>query len=154
MARLATFKGGVHPHDYKELSKDKGIEVFPLPKTVTILMAQQIGAPSKPIVSIGQEVRTGEPIAQAQGYVSIPQHSSVTGKVKRIVDVYTPLGTLCQAVEIESTGEDILFDGFEPLDPNSVSIDDLKKRIVDCGLVGMGGATFPTHVKLHSTQGV
>lgn len=146
---LKTFMGGAHPHDFKEFSKDAVIEEFPLPKKVIIQLSQHIGAPSKPIVKIGDEVKTGQVIAEAGGFVSIPQHASITGKVTKIVKFPHPVGNSQMAIEI--TGDGVTDEWVELVDEQdymALSKEEMKKRIVEAGVCGMGGAGFPTHVKL------
>ena len=146
---LKTFMGGAHPHDFKEFSKDAVIEEFPLPKKVIIQLSQHIGAPSKPIVKVGDEVKTGQVIAEAGGFVSIPQHASITGKVTKIAKFPHPVGNSQMAIEI--TGDGVTDEWVELVDEQdymALSKEEMKKRIVEAGVCGMGGAGFPTHVKL------
>jgi len=149
-----TFKGGVHPPEFKELSEKSKIEPFPIPKKVIIPLSQHLGAPTKPIVKPGDEVKTGDIISEAQGFVSVPCHSSVTGKVKKIKDHPHPLGIVTTAVEIETTEEEIWNENIKFNEnywdkSKEVMLEDIKKA----GLAGMGGATFPTHVKLSPPKG-
>jgi len=146
---LKTFMGGAHPHDFKEFSKDAFIEEFPLPKKVIIQLSQHIGAPSKPIVKVGDEVKTGQVIAEAGGFVSIPMHSSITGKVTKIAKFPHPAGNSQMAIEITGDGKtDDWVDLIDEKDYLSLSPEEMKKRILEAGVCGMGGAGFPTHVKL------
>jgi electron transport complex protein RnfC len=103
---LKTFPGGIHPHDYKEYSKEKKIEKMPLPKKVHIHLIQHIGAPSKPIVKVGEQVLVGQKIAEAASFVSVHQHASISGKVTKIAPFAYPMGTNSMAIEITSDGED------------------------------------------------
>ena len=148
---LKTFKiGGIHPHDNK-LSAGSAIQVLPVPQEVTIPVAQHIGAPAKPIVAVGDVVKVGQLIAEAGGFVSANVHSPVSGKVKKIEDFIDGNG-------YRKTGIIITVEGDEWLDTidRSTGIKreitlapaDIIKKIGEMGLVGMGGATFPTHVKL------
>ncbi|MEW6357536.1 MAG: electron transport complex subunit RsxC [Planctomycetota bacterium] len=148
---LKTFKGGIHPADMKELSKDAEIEVLPLPDHVHILMSQHIGAPCKPCVQKGDKVKTGQIVGEAQGFVSAPVHASITGTVAAIEDRTFPVtGARCPAVLIERDGEeDQWAEGTnQACDIASLSPKEIKERIQRAGIVGLGGATFPTHVKL------
>ncbi len=146
--RLKTFPGGVHPHDHKHYSASAKIEEFPLPQRVIIPLSQHIGAPSSPIVKVGDEVKTGQLIAEPAGFVSIPQHASISGKVTKIENFPHPAGPMMTAIEITGDGTDTWVELVE--DPNfmSASAEEMKKRISDAGICGMGGAGFPTSVKL------
>ena len=144
-----TFKGGVHPPEFKELSEHEKIEVFPIPEKVIIPLSQHLGAPSKPLINIGDEVKTGDVLSEPQGFVSVPCHSSVTGKVKKIADYPHPLGVTMQAVEIETAEDEIMNDNIKfNADYMNKSNEEMITDIKNAGLAGMGGATFPTHVKL------
>ena len=144
---LKTFPGGIHPHHSKKYSENASIEEMTLPKKVVIPLSQHIGAPAKPIVKVGDEVLVGQKIAEAGGFVSISMHSSISGKVSKIGKFHHPAGTMADAIEITGDGEDnwieLVDDSVEDL-----SIEELKKRISEAGVCGMGGAGFPTHVKL------
>ena len=101
---LKTFPGGVHPHDNKEFSKKSAIEKFPIPAKVIIPLSQHIGAPSKPIVKVGDIVKKGQKISEAGGFVSIPMHASISGKITKIARFTHPTGTLQPAIEITGDG--------------------------------------------------
>ncbi len=145
-----TFAGGVHPDDKKHLSKDKPIEKAPTPKVVRIPMSQHLGAPCKPVVEKGAAVKKGQVVGEAAGYVSAPVHSSVSGKVKEVGPYEHIFGNLVANVVIENDGEDSWAEGanIETPDIDSLSVEELKKKITSAGIVGMGGATFPLHVKI------
>ncbi|MBN1967732.1 MAG: electron transport complex subunit RsxC [Candidatus Delongbacteria bacterium] len=144
-----TFKGGYHPPDGKSLSESCTIEEMALPKVVAIHLSQHIGAPSKAIVSIGDEVKVGQPLSEPTGFVSIPVHSSVSGKVKAIAKIPDSNGVKSDAIIIESDGNDTFFDGVNiKKDYSSMTIEEMRKKISESGIAGMGGARFPTHVKL------
>jgi len=145
---LKTFPGGVHPHDYKHYSKDSATAELPLPAKVIIPLSQHIGAPSVPIVAVGDEVKTGQVIAEAGGFVSIPQHASISGKVTKIDLFPHPIGTTQMAIEITGDGKDNWVELSDLADFMSLTAEEMKKRITDAGICGMGGAGFPTHVKL------
>lgn len=138
---------GVHPPENK-MASTKALERAPLPKVVTLPLSQHIGAPAKVLVKKGDEVKTGQMIAEAGGFVSVPIHSTVSGKVQKIIQVVSSVTSqVGDAVVIESDGKD----EWAPLvrgDPGSMSKEDILGKIKDAGIVGMGGATFPTHVKL------
>jgi electron transport complex protein RnfC len=145
---IATFKGGIHPPDKKELSKDKNISPTKPPKRVVIPLVQHIGAPCKLSVSVGQEVKKGEVIGTPEGFVSAPVHSSVSGKVIAIGDFPLATGRMVTSIVIDNDGKE----EWAPLKDNpdymKLSPDELKTKVKDAGIVGMGGAAFPAHVKL------
>ena len=143
------FKGGVHPREGKELSCKEAIQEAPLLDKYTVILHQHIGAPPKPVVKKGDEVKKGQLLAEAGGFVSAPVHSPTSGKVTGIVDISGPMGTKVKAVEIASDGKDEWEAPFEKIeDWNSADPDTLKKRVAEAGIVGMGGAAFPAAVKL------
>lgn len=146
--RLKTFPGGVHPHDHKHFSASAPIEQMPLPKRVVISMSQHIGAPSVPIVKVGDEVRTGQKIADGGGFVSIPQHASISGKVTKIDIFPHPAGASSLAIEISGDGSDDWIELSDDQDFMALSAEEMKNRIGEAGICGMGGAGFPTFVKL------
>jgi Na+-translocating ferredoxin:NAD+ oxidoreductase subunit C len=144
-----TFKGGYHPPDGKSFSEKMPIEKMPSPKIAAIHLHQHIGAPSKAIVNIGDEVKIGQPISEAGGFVSIPVHASISGKVKAIAKITDAAGNKTDAVVIEGDGKDEMFPGVGvKVDYSQLSADEIKKKIAASGVAGMGGARFPTHVKL------
>ncbi len=118
------------------------------PKTVTIPMSMHIGAPARPIVKVGDAVRVGTKIAEAGGAVSVPMHASVSGTVKKITDFPLSNGGMTSAVVIESDGEMTLDESLAP--PSVESREDLVRAILESGVVGLGGAGFPTHIKFNA----
>jgi electron transport complex protein RnfC len=154
MSKVWRFQGGVHPQDKKDLSRDKSIEVAGLPPRLVVPLLQHIGAPCEPLVSSGEFVKKGQKIGEARGFVSAPVHAPTSGKVTKIDNFPHPLGRSLPAIEIEPDGSDEWagdIQGSE--DFLSLSPDDLKAVIREKGIVGMGGAAFPTHVKLSPPQG-
>ncbi len=149
-----TFEGGVHPLYCKEPTKDKALAGTPVPKVVRIPLVQHIGAPAKAVVKPGDAVKVGQVIAEAGGFVSVPHHASVSGKVRAVKQFPHPFGKKMTAIEIESDGVD---EKAEPVHPpadwRSLSREDIVNRIRDAGVVGLGGAAFPTHVKLSPPEG-
>ena len=145
---LRTFKGGVHPYDGKELSKEKPIkELLPQGEMVYPL-SQHIGAPANAVVSVGDTVLRGQKIAEAGGFVSAPIYASVSGTVKAIQPRRVATGDMVNSIIIESDGK-FIETGFEACeDYTELSNDQIIKKIQEAGVVGMGGAGFPTHVKL------
>ncbi|MDW7680466.1 MAG: electron transport complex subunit RsxC [bacterium] len=147
--RKLTFRGGVHPKERKTLSEQVPIEIMPLPEQVVIPVQQHIGAPAEPIVAVGDEVKTGDKICEAKGFVSVPSHASVSGKVVAIEPRNHPVGGKTLSIVIENDGEDKISETIAPLsDFLELDIEEMKKKIQQAGLAGMGGAAFPTHVKL------
>lgn len=143
-----TFIGGVHPFDGKSLSKDKPItDVLP-GKELVFLLSQSIGAPSKPCVSVGDHVLEGQKIAAAGGFVSANLHSSVSGTVKSFEKRKNALGELADAIIVENDGkyEEVQYQPLASLE--KAGKEEILARIKEAGIVGMGGAGFPTHVKL------
>ena len=151
-----TFRiGGVHPDDNK-ISRNCKIEALPLPQTVYISMAQHLGAPAKPIVAIGDKVKAGQPIAEPGGFISAWVHSSVSGTVKSIAPRKDISGNYMTHIEIAVEGDEWA----EGIDLSDTLVTDIPSdraavlaKIQACGVVGLGGATFPTHVKLNPAPG-
>ena len=153
---LKTFpKGGVHPAENK-MAAGAEIQTLPLPKQVVIPIAQHIGAPAQPVVKRGDVVKTGTLIAKAGGFVSANIHSSVSGKVKKIDNVLDTSGYKKPCVIIDVEGDE-WEDGIDR-DPAlikdmSTTPEEIRQKVMDAGIVGLGGATFPTHVKLSVPEG-
>ncbi len=120
--------------------------LMPAPKTVTILMSQHIGVPCKPVVKVGDLVKTGQLIAESDKLISAPIYSSITGKVKAITEVVADTGAAVEAVVIAAEGEDTLAEGIAP--PKIDTLPEFIAAVRASGLTGLGGAGFPTHVKL------
>ncbi|AKA70097.1 electron transport complex subunit RsxC [Clostridium scatologenes] len=145
-----SFRGGVHPNDRKSYTSGKAIEVLPVPNKVTIPVRQHIGAPCSPVVKKGDEVKKGQVIAKTDAFVSANIHASISGTVVDIGDYNHPVFGKCQAIVIENDGKDEWVEGI-PMERNDWEKLDKKELlniIKEAGIVGMGGATFPTHVKL------
>jgi electron transport complex protein RnfC len=145
---LSIFRGGIHPPDKKELTAHKPIQISKPPRRVVIPLSQHLGAPCKSIVSINQEVKRGELIGEPTGFVSAPVHSSVSGKVIAIGEFLNAVGRMVTSVVVENDGKDewtILKDNPDYIDLPPEAI---KDKINAAGVVGMGGAAFPTVVKL------
>ncbi len=146
--RKLTFKGGIHPNDSKGTTNSLPICELTPPKMMYYPLAQHIGAPLAPIVSVGDAVKMGQKIADSEAFVSAPLHSSVSGIVKEIGMCMHPSGSKVPAIIIENDGLDT---PDEPI--NTKSLEDLApveliNLVRAAGIVGMGGAGFPTHVKL------
>ncbi|WP_255882146.1 MULTISPECIES: electron transport complex subunit RsxC [unclassified Ruminococcus] len=138
-------RGGVKAPHRKHTAECESV-IMPPPNEVIICMSQHIGAPCKPVVKAGDVVKVGQLIGDSDAFVSVPMHSSVSGKVKKIETVTMPNGTKVQAVRIESDGLMTPFEGIAP--PNINSREDFIRAVRDSGVVGLGGAGFPVHVKL------
>lgn len=149
-----TFKQGIHPDYNKSLSSDKPFKKVKRPNIVTIPMQQHIGAPCKPLVKKGDHVDMGQKIGDSDSFVSAPIHASVSGKVKEIKKVLTPIGKQTDAIIIEADEEDMLAEGISsPGKLEDLSPAEIRNIVKDAGIVGMGGAMFPTHVKLSIPEG-
>ncbi|MBE5950535.1 MAG: electron transport complex subunit RsxC [Lachnospiraceae bacterium] len=145
----ATFSGGVHPYDGKDLSKDKPIVRLHPTSDMVFPVAQHIGAPANPVVAVGDTVLVGQKIAEAGGFVSANIVSSVSGTVKAIEPRQTVSGAMVNSIVIANDGEYKTVEGFgEKRDYTTLSADEIREIVKEAGIVGMGGAGFPTHVKL------
>ncbi len=145
---LLTFKGGVHPNDGKALAKDKAIVQVQPKGDLVYPMSQHIGAPAVPIVAKGDHVLRGQMIAEAGGFVSAPIYASVSGTVKVIEPRFTPAGSKVNSIVIENDGEYEEVEYSTPKAVSEMSKEEILNAIGDAGIVGMGGAGFPTKVKL------
>ncbi|HPW46065.1 MAG TPA: electron transport complex subunit RsxC [bacterium] len=147
---MKTFShGGVHPPEMKHLSKDVALEKIAMPKTLILPVLQHIGSPAKSIVSVGDLVKKGQVLAEASGYVSVPVHAPTSGEVSAIVQRAIVSGKVCDHIVIEADGQEEWLDGIlEKREWQSLDGEEIKEIIKNCGVVGLGGAAFPTHVKL------
>ena len=145
---ISTFKGGVHPYDGKDLAKDQPIRRIKPKEILVYPLSQHIGAPASPIVAVGDTVLRGQKIAEAGGFVSAPVFASVSGTVKAIEPRHVATGDLVNSIIIENDGEmkETDFHGVE--DVASLSKEQIIEKVKEAGVLGMGGAGFPTHVKL------
>ncbi|MFQ5906569.1 MAG: electron transport complex subunit RsxC [bacterium] len=144
-----TFKGGTHPPQCK-YTEDKKIEELPPPEIVTIPLHQHTGAPSEPLVKKGDHVKVGTRIGEARGFISAAIHSSISGTVREVGECIHPVtGAPSQAVVIEGDGENLWDESVKPRE-NYLDLEPEKliEIVKDSGIVGLGGAAFPTHVKL------
>ena len=147
--RKRTFEGGVHPYEGKHFTANKKTEPLPLPRIVYIPLQQHIGAPGTPLVEKGQEVKAGEKIAEANGFISAPIHSSISGTVKEIATIDHPVSGRGQALVIEGNSEEQWTETIRFEEKYmDLPVEEMRQRIKEGGLAGLGGATFPTHVKL------
>ena len=148
---LATFIGGIHPYEGKELSEDKPIKYLePLQGEIMVYpLSQHIGAPAKPLVAKGDHVLKGQIIAEAGGFISANVLSSVSGTVKGIESKLVANGAMVQSILVENDGEEEAIEGFgTDRDASKLSKEEIRQIVKDAGIVGLGGAGFPTHVKL------
>lgn len=147
--RTLTFKGGTHPPHSKKATEGLAIERAIEPKVVVIPMQQHIGAPCEPVVQVGDEVKVGQKIGEAKGFVSSPVHSSVSGKVVAVEPRLYSGGMAVNCVVIESDMQNtVMPEIVSKGELSALTAEDIKNIIKEAGIVGMGGATFPTHVKL------
>ena len=146
---LATFKGGVHPYEGKELSEHKPVQIL-MPKGEMVFpMSQHIGAPAAPLVKKGDKVLAGQKIGEASGFISANVISSVSGTVKAIEPRRVANGTMANSIIIENDGEYTTVEGLgADRDPAALSKEEIRAIVKEAGIVGLGGAGFPTHVKL------
>lgn len=149
-----TFRHGVHPPEHKEETCGLPIRQFPFSPVINLPVAQHLGKPSEIIVREGQEVVRGQLLAKATGYVSVPLHSPVSGRVRKITNVPTISGKMVPGIILEpfpGSGQEIA-EG-SPIDPVNATPNEILDAIQQAGIVGLGGAAFPTHVKLKIPEG-
>ncbi len=172
--KTLTFPGGVHPSSSKEATRDKRIEEAKIPERVIIPLIQHTGAPCEALVSKGDRVRVGQKIGEAKAFVSAPVHATISGEVTEIKPLPYPLGLDTTSLVIQSDGKDEWLEGQDgpspyrplantaspyPLPPReridwkTLSPEEIRETIREAGLVGLGGAAFPTHVKLSPPKG-
>ncbi len=153
MAKKHTFPHGIHPPENKHLTAAKPLELLPPPEKVLIPLHQHFGAPAAPLVKKGDEVLLGQKIGEAKALFSAPVHASVSGKVIAVEDIIHPGGYPVLAVIIANDGQDRPSPEMEPSDdPFSLSPEEIRQKVKQAGLVGLGGAAFPTAVKLSPPQ--
>jgi len=143
-----TFRGGVHPPEFKELSHGHRIETLPAPERAVIPMIQHMGAPCEPTVQEGEEVDLGQVVGDIDAFVSSPVHASVSGVVESITESILPDGRKSPAVVIAADGSDRIADTVAPAgELDRLTPDEIRQAVRSAGIVGMGGAAFPAHVK-------
>ncbi|WP_458863791.1 electron transport complex subunit RsxC [Acidaminobacterium chupaoyuni] len=148
-----TFQGGIHPDDKKAATNKRPIEQMPAPAKVILPVSMHIGAPAKPVVAKGDTVFMGQLVAEAGGNVSANVHASVSGTVSDVALYPHPNGTKVLSVVIDNDGLDTPDPSLVPLDYSSMTPEEMLEVIRSAGIVGHGGATFPTHVKIQSGIG-
>ncbi len=150
--KFPTFKSGIHPNDSKHFTQSLAIEKLPSPKEVFIPLQQHIGAPCKSLVEVGEMVTIGQVIGATEAYVSSPVHATINGKVKAIAKYQHTTGGRVEMIHIVAPEEDTPIVIHPKVDWESYSIEELREKIKKAGIVGLGGAAFPTHVKLNPPQ--
>lgn len=151
---IKTFKGGVHPPHNKFYTEKKPTEVAKLPKKVIIPLSQHIGAPCEPIVKVGDLVKKGQKIGDSDADWSAPIHASTSGKVVAIESRHHPEKGMAMSIVIDADGKDEVFEEIKPPKPlEQLTSDEIKKIVREAGIVGMGGAAFPSHLKLTPPEG-
>lgn len=148
-----TFKGGIHPNGNKEHTKDKPIERLKAPDFVILPMSMHIGAPCEPIVKKGDYVFLGQKIADSGAPVSSPVHATVSGTIRDILPMPHANGSKVMSIIIDNDFKDELHPDIKPIDITKLTISEMISTIRDAGIVGHGGAAFPTHVKINSSIG-
>lgn len=144
---LRTFRGGIHPDDGKSLAAAQPLISMEAGKRLYFSLSQHIGAPAKPLVAAGDHVLRGQKIAEAGGFVSAPVHSSVSGIVQGIQKMRMPAGNTADCIVVENDGE-LAETVWNPASFQELSAEEILDKISEAGVTGMGGAGFPTHVKL------
>ena len=148
-SRFAGYYGGVHPVEGKEPTEHKPLVHFPEPETVIIPLSMHLGAPANAIVAVGDEVKVGQKIGEQAGFISAPVHSSVSGTVIAIADCPHATRGTCPSVVIKSDGKNTLHESVQPKGAlEDLTPDQIVEIVKEAGIVGMGGAGFPTYVKL------
>lgn len=148
MNRLLSFRGGTHPPEGKERTAGKAIERAAAPPVVTIPLKQHIGQICEPLVSVGSRVKAGQKIGERKDALSVPVHASVSGTVRAVGDAPHPVDGRGPAISIENDGLDTPAEVIGRADPEDMSPGDIVQAVYEAGIVGMGGAAFPTYAKL------
>ncbi len=144
-----TFPGGIHPKEYKEISENKAISIFPVPKIAVIPLLQHNGAINEPLVNVGDQVKIGQILGSSEKFVSSPVHASIAGKITAIEDRLSFNGLMIKSIIIENDGSSQIHESIKPYpELEKLSKDDIRKIVRGAGIVGLGGAAFPTHIKL------
>ncbi|MGN0854127.1 MAG: electron transport complex subunit RsxC [Kiritimatiellia bacterium] len=151
------FKGGVHPDYNKELARDAAIEAMPVPAELVISMSQHLGAPAKCLVKAGDFVRRGQLVGAKNGFISVGVRASADGRVTAVEKRLGPAGGMADAIVLDTTAalpDDLpAVEPLAPIDWRTAGVPELLARIEEAGICGMGGAGFPTHVKLNPPPG-
>jgi electron transport complex protein RnfC len=147
--KLFSFKGGIHPPENKDLTENLKIEDFKVPKEICVPLLQHIGVVLEPLVKVGDRVKKGQKIGDSSGFLSSPVHSPVSGIVKKIEIRPFPVSGRVNTIIIENDYEEEIFEYPKYEDYEKLTKDELLKIVREMGIVGQGGATFPTHIKLN-----
>ncbi|MEL0583984.1 MAG: electron transport complex subunit RsxC [Candidatus Thiodiazotropha sp. (ex. Lucinoma kazani)] len=150
--KLFKIRGGVHPEDRKQLSANQMIEALPLPPLLHIPLQQHIGAPAEPLVHRGEMVKKGQLLARNQGVISAPVHAPTSGRIMGVggYPAHHPSGLSVRTITLKPDGQDEWTESLDPVyAPFSLTPDEIAQRVAEAGIVGMGGATFPSAVKLN-----
>ncbi|MEW6222972.1 MAG: electron transport complex subunit RsxC [Candidatus Hadarchaeota archaeon] len=147
MFHIPGFRGGIHP-PYSKLASGKAIENAKPPKVAVLPLRQYVGVPCTGLVNLGDHVKVGQKIADCEAPLSVPIHSSISGTIVELALKPTPTGEELQSIVVESDGKDEWAE-FTGLDADKASREEILAKIHDAGIAGMGGAAFPTHVKLN-----
>ena len=150
--KLFRIRGGVHPEDRKHLSAELNIENLPMPPLLHIPLQQHIGAPAEPLVHRGDKVKKGQLLARNQGAISAPVHAPTSGRIMGVggYPAHHPSGLLVRTITLKPDGEDRWIDTISAVDdPFALSPEEIAQKVAEAGIVGMGGATFPSAVKLN-----
>ena len=148
-SRFAGYYGGIHPVEGKEPTEHQALVRFPDPEIAVIPLSMHLGAPANAIVAVGDEVKVGQKIAEQAGFISAPVHSSVSGTVIAIADCPHATRGTCPSIVIKSDGKNTLHESVKPNKSlDELSVDEIVEIVKEAGIVGMGGAGFPTYVKL------
>jgi electron transport complex protein RnfC len=152
--KLFRLRGGVHPESRKELAADRAIRVLPMPGRLYVPLLQHVGAPAQPLVNVGDKVLKGQLIGAGQGVISAPVHAPTSGRILAIGDFPAahPSGLTAPTITIEADGEDRWLETEFVSDPFALTPDEIAARVAAAGIVGMGGATFPSAVKLNLSR--
>ncbi len=152
--KLFRLRGGVHPVSRKELAAERAIRVLPMPERLYVPLLQHVGAPAQPLVNVGDKVLKGQLIGASQGVISAPIHAPTSGCIIAIGDFQAahPSGLTAPTITIEADGEDRWIDTETVSDPFALTPDQVAARVAAAGIVGMGGATFPSAVKLNLSR--
>lgn len=151
--KATAFHGGVHPPDHKEPTQTESIKVLDIPKKVIVPLSMHTGAPAEPLVKVKDEVRTGQKIGQTDAFITAQVHSPITGKVTAIENTPHPVSGQATAVVIEGDGNDIPYYKATNRRWEEMKSEEIIGLVKEAGIVGLGGAAFPTHVKLKPPPG-